>query len=133
VNGGSERRRTFDLDPHSVAAVRSFVSDHASQFGADPDTAALLASELASNAVLHANSHFEVRLPADGQVFRVEVVNDAPEMIAAMRDPSDTSGRGLHIVDGLSQRWGTDVVGSQKIVWFELPTANAPQTDPLAL
>jgi anti-sigma regulatory factor (Ser/Thr protein kinase) len=104
-----------------VRAVRSFVRELANDAGADAEAAALLASELASNAVIHANSAFEVRVAQDGDVLRVEVVNDAPEMVAALRDPSDGSGRGLHIVDILARRWGTDVLDREKVVWFELP------------
>ncbi|HEY3673830.1 MAG TPA: ATP-binding protein [Acidimicrobiia bacterium] len=118
------RRRRFDRDPNNVRAVRSFVGEEASRSGADPDTAALIASELATNAVLHAHSSFEIRVPETGfDVFRVEVVNDAPEMLAAVREPSATGGRGLHIVDTLSRRWGTEVLGDQKVVWFELPAS----------
>ncbi len=95
----------------------------ASERGADPDAAALLASELAANAITHANSAFEVRVPEDGEAFRVEIVNDAPEMVVALKEPSEESGRGLHIVDGLSQRWGTDAYDREKVVWFELPVA----------
>jgi anti-sigma regulatory factor (Ser/Thr protein kinase) len=90
--------------------------------GADPDAAALVASELATNAVIHANTDFEVRVPEHDTAFRVEIVNDAPEMIVALRDPTDHSGRGLHIVDALTQSWGTETTSDQKIVWFELPT-----------
>ena len=89
--------------------------------GADPDAAALVASELATNAVVHANTAFEVRIPEHAEAFRVEVVNDAPEMIVALREPAAESGRGLHIVDALAQSWGTEVTDDQKIVWFELP------------
>ena len=91
--------------------------------GADPEVAALLASELAANAVVHARSDFEVRVSDDGEAFRVEVVNDAPEMIVSLKDTSDESGRGLHIVNALALRWGTDVMEREKVVWFELPTA----------
>ena len=96
--------------------------EFANDSGADAEAAALLASELAANAVIHANSAFEVRVEQDGHVFRVEVVNDAPEMLAALREPSDGSGRGLHIVDALASRWGTDMLDREKVVWFELPT-----------
>jgi len=123
VDRGTGRRRKFGAAPESVRAVRSFVREMASQWGADPDVAALLASELAANAVVHANSVFEVRVPTDGEVFRVEIVNDAPEMIAALKEPSEESGRGLHIVEALSKRWGTEAYDHEKVVWFELPTA----------
>jgi anti-sigma regulatory factor (Ser/Thr protein kinase) len=95
----------------------------ASERGTDPDAAALLASELAANAITHANSAFEVRVPEDGEAFRVEIVNDAPEMIVALKEPSEESGRGLHIVEALSQRWGTQAYDREKVVWFELPVA----------
>jgi anti-sigma regulatory factor (Ser/Thr protein kinase) len=83
----------------------------------------LLAAEVAANAVIHANSPFEVRVHDDGPAFRVEIVNDAPELVAAVREPSDDSGRGLHIVEALARRWGSESRGDQKVVWFELPTA----------
>ena len=102
--------------------MRSFVRELANDSGADAEAVALLASELAANAVLHANSGFEVRVAHDGDVFRVEVVNDAPEMLAALREPTEGSGRGLHIVDLLAYRWGTDMLDREKVVWFELPT-----------
>ena len=117
-----QRRRDFDLQPESIRAVRSFVRDLANDAGADAEVAELLASELATNAVLHASSDFEVRVAHDGGTFRVEVVDDAPEMIVSLKDPSEESGRGLHIVNALARRWGTDVMGREKVVWFELPT-----------
>jgi anti-sigma regulatory factor (Ser/Thr protein kinase) len=119
---GRTRRRNFDLQPESVQAVRSFVRELANEAGADAEVAALLASELAANAVIHANSAFEVRVGEDSEAFRVEIVNDAPEMIVALEEPSDETGRGLHIVDALARRWGTDVMDREKVVWFELPT-----------
>jgi anti-sigma regulatory factor (Ser/Thr protein kinase) len=122
VGARPQRRRNFDLDPASVQAVRSFIHELANDSGADAEAAALLASELAANAVIHANSAFEVRVAQDGEVFRVEVVNDAPEMLAALREPSAGSGRGLHIVDALASRWGTEALDREKVVWFELPT-----------
>jgi anti-sigma regulatory factor (Ser/Thr protein kinase) len=121
------RRRNFDAHPESVRAVRSFVRELANDAGADAEAAALLASELAANAVFHANSDFEVRVAHEGEAFRVEVVNDAPEMVVAFQEPSDESGRGLHIVDTLARRWGTDVRDREKVVWFELPTTE-PRT-----
>ena len=56
------------------------------------------------------------------EVFRVEVVNDAPEMIAALTKPTTDGGRGLHIVEALTQRWGSEVHDDSKVVWFELAT-----------
>jgi hypothetical protein len=66
--------------------------------------------------------HSKVRVAADSDALRVEVVNDAPEMVAAIREPSVEGGRGLHIVDALACRWGVDVRDDEKVVWFELQT-----------
>ena len=117
-----QQRRNYDVQRESVRAVRLFVREHANDAGADAEAAGLLASELATNAVIHANTAFEVRVADGGGTFRVEIVNDAPEMVAAMRDPSDGGGRGLHIVNTVAQRWGTHSLGGEKVVWFELPT-----------
>ena len=112
----------YDVRADSVAAVRLFVRGLANEAGADADDAELLSSELAANAVIHANTGFDVRVNDNGETFRVEVVNDAPEMVAAMREPSDGSGRGLHIVNALARTWGTYATGGEKVVWFELPS-----------
>jgi len=122
MGDGSQRRRNFEANPNSVRAVRLFVRELAHDAGADAEAAALLASELAANAVTHANSPFEVRVAENGNAFRVEIVNDAPEMLVAVREPSDDGGRGLHIVDAVARDWGTDVMEHEKVVWFELPT-----------
>jgi anti-sigma regulatory factor (Ser/Thr protein kinase) len=122
VGASLERRRHFDLTLESVRVVRSFVRNLASGAGADPDVAALLASELAANAVFYAKTMFEVRVIEDTDILRVEVVDDAPERVAALREPTDESGRGLHIVEALARRWGVDVVGDEKVIWFELAT-----------
>lgn len=85
------------------------------------DTCVLLVSELATNAVLHARTPFTVtveQLP----VLRVEVHDDDPRLPHA-RDygPEAASGRGLHLVEALSQSSGTVTHPSGgKSVWFEL-------------
>ena len=48
------------------------------------------------------------------------------------------SGRGILLVDALSNRWGFEIHGSGKTVWFELDAGDAdatrdsePQADPV--
>jgi anti-sigma regulatory factor (Ser/Thr protein kinase) len=125
-----QQRRNYDVQSKSVGAARLFVRELANDAGADALAAQLLASELATNAVMHANTAFEVRVSDDGETFRVEIVNDAPEMLAAMREPSDGGGRGLHIVNTVAERWGTYSLDGEKVVWFELPAHRfAPASD----
>jgi anti-sigma regulatory factor (Ser/Thr protein kinase) len=113
--------RAFAPHIDSVREARKFIRDGVHEAGADADAAELLTSELAANAVMHAQSRYEVRLSRTDGSIRVEVVNDRPEMIARLVEASGEGGRGLAIVNELACAWGVETGGSQKIVWFELP------------
>ena len=91
----------------------------------DAQVVRLLTSELATNAVLHARSGFRVRVRAGPDSVRVEVVNDEPELLLAMREPSARGGRGLRLVQELSLDWGVESTRDEKIVWFEVPTSRS--------
>lgn len=91
--------------------------------------AALLTSELTTNALLHGSvwdRYFRVEIKLTGAVLRIEVTDPKgerrPEPRAAVTD-YDQFGRGLHIVKALAQTWGCSdrVVG--KTVWAELAHA----------
>src|SRR2546423_1291076 len=103
-----EWRRRFDLPPASVRGARAVRRDVAAAVRADPDTAELLASELSTNAVKHAESEFQVRARADHRKLRVEIVNNAPELLVEVKQPSEDGGRGLAIVKELAEDWGTE-------------------------
>ncbi|MBH1933825.1 ATP-binding protein [Streptomyces sp. AV19] len=88
--------------------------------------AVLLVSELVGNAVRHTGArHFGLRAVRRRGWVRMEV-----------RDPSrglpcllpvrgtDTNGRGLFLVDRLSDRWGVDLLARGKTVWFEMRVAD---------
>lgn len=92
--------------------------------------AALLTSELTTNALLHGSvwdRYFRVEVHLTGAVLRIEVTDPKgerrPEPRAARDD--EQYGRGLHIVSALAERWGTcdRVVG--KTVWAELSLGGA--------
>src|SRR3954447_25810209 len=103
-----ELERDFPADPVSVRRARTFVSDALTATAADTEVVRLLTIELATNAVLHAHSGFRVRLRTDPRVVRVEIINDEPELLLAMREPSERGGLGLHLVDDLSLDWGAE-------------------------
>ncbi|MFJ7270579.1 ATP-binding protein [Streptomyces sp. NPDC099050] len=93
--------------------------------------AALLTSELATNALLHGSvrdRYFRVEVRLTGAALRIEVTDPKgerrPEPRAAADD--DQFGRGLHIVDALAQRWGASDRLVGKTVWAELPR-NGPR------
>jgi anti-sigma regulatory factor (Ser/Thr protein kinase) len=83
--------------------------------------AVLLASELVTNAVLHAHSVVDVELRVDESHVRIEVV-DFGDGEPSMREPNGSGGGyGLRIVDRLATSWGHEkIVPYGKRVWFEL-------------
>jgi anti-sigma regulatory factor (Ser/Thr protein kinase) len=89
-----------------------------------------MVSELATNAVLHAKSQFDVVLEkVDRKTVRVEVRDfghGVPTVI-----PSETEsvgGRGLRIVEMLAQTWGVEnrPAGQGKSTWFVVAMGASP-------
>lgn len=85
------------------------------------DDAMLLATELVTNAVVHAHSPVNVRLLAFPEHVRVEVADTGGGALQLRRpDPETLNGRGLLLVEELSRTWGTSSDRDEKVVWFEL-------------
>ncbi len=79
-----------------------------------------MVSELATNAVVHAATTFRLSIERTDKLVRVEVL-DGGGGHTHLRSPSngDLHGRGLQLVDALSDQWGTTECGEQgKTVWF---------------
>ena len=90
------------------------------------DTAELLVSELATNALLHSASRFTLTLSAAPGVLRCEVA-DSGHLTPQVLDAGFAErGRGMFLVEALALRWGWHQDGtgdgSGKTVWFELGT-----------
>jgi anti-sigma regulatory factor (Ser/Thr protein kinase) len=82
----------------------------------------LLASELVSNAVRHADAaSVAIRFSVLPDRIRVEVCDEGPgfEPDPAKIDAGGVGGWGLHLVDELSDRWGM-VDGPGTRIWFEI-------------
>jgi hypothetical protein len=113
--------------PASVPAARRFVSEALIAAGADDDVWAVaqLTSELATNAVVHAATPFVVKVAVGERTIRISVADRRPKVAAARRNfgGDATTGRGLRMVDSLSEAWGTDVDGTTKTVWCEVARA----------
>jgi len=122
----AESDRTFPLQRRSVALARRFVSDALDSVAIDQFAAELLVSELANNAIEHARSPFTVSVRIRSTDVRIAVVNDAPELLAVVtHEPTEKGGFGLQLVEKLSDLWGTLSDEGKKIVWFQLPRADA--------
>jgi anti-sigma regulatory factor (Ser/Thr protein kinase) len=105
-------------------AARRFVVGTLARWGQNQlaDQAALVVSELATNAVIHARSDFIVSVSSQRQAVRISVrdTSVAPPM---QRDsaPTALSGRGLGLVAALASHWGAELLADGKVVWAELP------------
>ena len=107
----------------SVPAARHFVVNvlHAWGLGALDVDAAIVASELATNAVRHADSPFRATLDRQSDGVRIGVEDAGPDPLARRSpDALDLGGRGVDIVEALSQRWGSTELPSGKLVWAEI-------------
>jgi anti-sigma regulatory factor (Ser/Thr protein kinase) len=120
-------RRSFPAEVTSVAAARRFVSAELADVGTRLETVVLLVSELATNAVRHATSAFELSIDrTDGRV-RVEVADEgAGTPTPQAHDIDAPSGRGLQIVEALADEWGITERPPGKVVWFTLGLKTLP-------
>ena len=93
------------------------------------DAAELMACELATNCVQHAGTDFELAISDRQGEIRVEV-SDAGCGRPTLRSPSvlEPSGRGLRIVQALSQAWGVVPGWAGTRVWFTLARADGART-----
>lgn len=116
-------------EPESASRAREFVRQHLVDHELVPlvDDVQLVASELTTNAVMHARSPVTVRLALQEGALRIAVADSAPAIPAACSaQPLDTHGRGLFIVDCLTEHWGvTAEPDGAKTVWATFPTPAA--------
>ncbi len=118
---GSVRARTFPGWAGSVTAARQFVRDVLRDQSREiVDAAELMACELATNCVQHAHCDFEMVIRAEDRI-RVEVRDtNRASPVLGYPAPEDPSGRGLRIVEAMSDTWGIIPWKGGKTVWFAL-------------
>ncbi len=120
-------RIVLPTDPTAAKQARDFLSEvccgrhEASVL----DEAQLLVSELVGNAVRHGTPPIEMEVRcAGGNTLQVRVRDAAagtptPRVAAEM----DEGGRGLALVDLISDAWGIEREARGKAVWFRLSLA----------
>ena len=131
----AERRFRFELAAHpgSPAQARRLTRARLTGWSVCEDTcdtAALVVSELVTNAIVHtASSHIVCELHDGGDLVRIAVRDEgcAPGQPRAntRQQPEEEHGRGLLLVDALCRSWGAHEQGPGLLVWADLPrTAN---------
>ncbi|MDQ1705361.1 MAG: hypothetical protein QOF18_1727, partial [Frankiaceae bacterium] len=112
-------------DNFSPGQARVVVTDVLTDWGLDRliDAATLLTSELVTNGVRHAGTGMRLVLTRlDGRRVRVAVTDRAPGVnVRLLKSTNEAEGgRGLFLVEHLSNGWGSVADSEGKTVWFEL-------------
>lgn len=116
----------IELAPVAASApmVRRFLArHHCPQHGAElRERAALLVTELVANAIKHGSPPIVVSVECDESHDLVVRVRDANRRPPAARtaDEAAEDGRGLTIVEIISDEWGVEPTAEGKWVWFRL-------------
>ncbi|MEP6625906.1 MAG: MEDS domain-containing protein [Acidimicrobiia bacterium] len=107
----------------TLPSVRRFVREVllAWHFDAEVEVSALMGSELATNAILHARSPFRVSIQRDSSDITISV-RDASMTLPARRNPGprEVGGRGLGLISEMADAWGTQQESDGKTVWATL-------------
>jgi CheY-like chemotaxis protein/anti-sigma regulatory factor (Ser/Thr protein kinase) len=124
---------TVDLPDHTSAPrigrrlIRNLLIHRDQALVADVE---LLVSELVTNAIVHASSAPQLEVRLSTRTIRVSV-HDADPALPELRVPDSNrpGGRGLHLLNTLASRWGTDPSEAGKVVWFEIDRHQDAQPD----
>lgn len=118
-----KRARDFPLKTTSVSAARRFAIEVLRDLPVEKlEAVQLMVSELATNSIRHAKTGFHLVITRKPDSVRIEVT-DLAGGIPTVRSPgpTDPTGRGLAIVEMLSDAWGVEyATATDKTVWFTL-------------
>jgi hypothetical protein len=129
---GRKLAAEFAVESASPGGARRLVLSALTEWGCGPgilQDAAVVVSELATNAVLHAASSFSLSVTLEDSLLRI-AVHDARPLSVTVRGggliPQPTHGLGL--VEALSLRWGAEGTAQGKAVWAELRASDELRT-----
>jgi anti-anti-sigma regulatory factor len=114
------QRERIAPDRNAPGLARLAVAEFCQALGVrDHDAAQLVASELVTNAVVHARTTIDLTLRFVPPLLHIAVRDraDGIPRISGIIDESSESGRGLLLVDALATRWGSLVPHGGKVVW----------------
>ena len=114
---------SFNPSLEQVVAARQFASRVVADAGLSHaiHDVALATGELAANAAEHAASGFEVVVLLDDDCIRIEVSDRSGDLpVRPDVDEYAERGRGIALVELVSDRWGVDVTSDGKRIWAEI-------------
>ncbi|MER6682742.1 ATP-binding protein [Streptomyces olivaceoviridis] len=124
----SELQIPFAAEPREVPALRRIIRQHLAHWGllGVADAAQLCVSELATNVIKHVGFGVSATLviSMEGTNLRLEVRDPSMEQLprSVRAEGEDEDGRGLALIDAMSQKWGVCLRADGKATWCELAT-----------
>ena len=120
---GPVRQIDLSASRHSARLARQFVREALDEWGYQhiEDAVTLTVTELVTNAVVHAHSAATVTLLDHRGGVQVRVQDEdpmAPELQSPT--PDESGGRGMVLIDALSDQWGVEPAPPGKIVWLDI-------------
>ena len=114
--------RSFPHRPSSITQARRYVAANLDSLPQSiADSVLLIVSELATNAIRHAGTGFRVEIDLELDELCISVADSGDgDPVIVSPPPTQPSGRGLQIVELLSDRWGIIPATPKqgKKVWF---------------
>ncbi|MFC8036246.1 SpoIIE family protein phosphatase, partial [Streptomyces griseoincarnatus] len=132
-SGGRLKQLVPPGDPEALSDTRRMIRTAAAAWGARDraDEIELVADEMITNVLMHTEGSAEVTLRVlDGAERRLRVeVEDSSSALPRRREAGEggVSGRGLLLVETLTDLWGVEARGGGKCVWSEFVAAKDPE------
>jgi anti-sigma regulatory factor (Ser/Thr protein kinase) len=115
---------TLPRSTDSIGTARRLVNEHTGTLNSQRrHDAALMVSELVTNALVHGIGTITLRIDVETDALRIEVADEGNVALAPSPTPGAHGGWGLRIVDQLADDWGV-LEGSTK-VWFRISQSQA--------
>lgn len=125
-------RKPWDLpfcaEPDEISGLRRVLRLHLTLWGLPElvESAQICVTELASNVISHVGVGTPTTLAVSMRdtYLRIEVGDPDARALPTLlhADPDAESGRGMALVDALTDRWGVILRADSKVVWCELAT-----------
>nr|WP_234307620.1 MULTISPECIES: ATP-binding protein [unclassified Streptomyces] len=122
----------FTALEEEVAALRHNVGTHLGAWGLKEvvDEAQLCVSELVANVITHVGIGTPTTLAVlmNGPFLRIEVHDPDTRALPTLMAASVESegGRGMALVEAVTDRWGVQLLADRKVTWCELATGPLP-------
>ncbi|WP_199836662.1 ATP-binding protein [Streptomyces sp. CB01373] len=130
---GCMPRRAWELpflaQAEEVAALRRLLRLHLELWGLQEvsDAAQLCVSELVANVIKHVGPATPTTLAVfmNGTRLRIEVHDPDPRVLPILTDADSDAetGRGMALIEAITDRWGVDLTDGRKATWCELGTS----------